>query len=229
MSSRCRCRCSRRPACRAASRPAPPSPHCVPHSASYRHHGRKLSPPTARADQRYRGEPCSFRRSVRVAHSWSTPPRAPSSQVSSLCGAHFLGHLSPQHEMTGLAVGPCCTAVAHRTFPAAPFAASAGGRSMDAWHPPFITPRTTTPITVRRGVMLSPPHSPPRVPAVRKRQTRHERAGRAWTHHGCSPYRPVAQTGGVGGGAQGDRVCVGRVVMGLTTRAARRIHPKLSV
>ena len=52
------------------------------------------------------------------------------------------------------------------------------------------------------------PSPPPRVPAVRKRQTRHERAGRAWTHHGCSPYRPVAQTDGVGGGAQGDRVGV---------------------
>ena len=77
-----------------------------------------------------------------------------------LCGAHFLGHLSPQQEMTGLAVGPCCTAVAHRTFPAAPFAASAGDRSMDAWHPPCITPRTTTPITMRRGVMLPPPPPP---------------------------------------------------------------------
>ena len=90
-------------------------------------------------------------------------PRAPCSQVSLLCGAQFLGHLSPQHEMTGLAVGPCCTAVAHRTFPAAPFAASAGDRSMDACAR-GTTPRTTTPITVRRGVMMPPPHSPREYP-----------------------------------------------------------------
>ena len=103
--------------------------------------------------------PVSFRRSVRVAHSWSTHPRAPSSQVSLLCGAHLIGHLSPQQEMTGLAVGPCCTAVTHRTFPAAPFAAPAGDRSMDACARGTI-PRTTTPIIVRRGVMMPPPPPP---------------------------------------------------------------------
>jgi hypothetical protein len=60
--------------------------------------------------------------------------------------------------MTGLAVGPCCTAVTHRTFPAAPFAAPADDRSMDACARGTI-PRTTTPIIVRRGVMMPPPYS----------------------------------------------------------------------
>ena len=182
-----------------------------------------MSAPTARADQRFRGEHCSFRRSVRVAHSWSTHPRAPSSQVSLLCGAHFLGHLSPQQEMTGLAVGPCCTAVAHRTFPAAPFAASAGDRSMDAWHPPCHHTTHHNPHHCAPWCDAASPSPPCECPlsasgrpatserGVPGRTTAVRRTGR-WPNWRCGRRS-----------AGRSRMC-GESGDGTNTRAARRIH-----
>ena len=144
-----------------------------------------------------------------VALEWPTRGQRPRAPHPHRCGAHFLGHLSPQQEMTGLAVGPCCTAVAHRTFPAAPFAAPAGGRSMDAWHPPFITPRTTTPITMRRGVMLPPP--PPPASARCPQAADPPRASGACLD---APRRQLARTCGAG-----SEACRLYAVLTVVTRA----------